>query len=92
MFRVYTGKITLYYLSHQNKIIYQFIYETIYICKLLTQFSIQDDAGVETSSFDDRSASVIRLNNSTVLYLKVGIHIQSNVNEVGTYFLYINQN
>ena len=89
MFRVYTGKITLYYLSHQNKI---FIYETIYICKLLTQFSIQDDAGVETSSFDDRSASVIRLNNSTVLYLKVGIHIQSNVNEVGTYFLYINQN
>ena len=33
--------------------------------------SIQDDAGVETSSFDDRSASVIRLNNSTVLYLKV---------------------
>ena len=67
----------------------QFNYETIYICKLLTQFSIQDDAGVETSSFDDRSASVIRLNNSTVLYLKVGIHIQSNVNEVGTYY---NQN
>ena len=87
MFRVYTGKITLYYLSHQNKIIfiYQFIYETIYICKLLTQFSIQDDAGVETSSFDDRSASVIRLNNSTVLYLKVGIHIESNVNEVISY-------
>ena len=53
------------------------------------QFSIQDDAGVETSSFDDRSASVIRLNNSTVLYLKVGIHIPSNVNEVGTYY---NQN
>merc|ERR1719436_2064901 len=33
-------------------------------------YGIQDDAGVETSSFDDRSASVIRLNNSTVLYLK----------------------
>ena len=88
MFRVYTGKIALNYLSHQNKIIfiYQFIYETIYICNLLTHFSIQDDAGVETSSFDDRSASVIRLNNSTVLYLKVGIYIVRNNHEVGTYY------
>ena len=39
--------------------------------KPFDSFRIQDDAGVETSSFDDRSASVIRLNNSTVLYLKV---------------------
>ena len=54
----------------------------------MTKFSIQDDAGVETSSFDDRSASVIRLNNSTVLYLKVGIHIESNVNEVISYIYY----
>ena len=52
----------------------------------MTYFSIQDDAGVETSSFDDRSASVIRLNNSTVLYLKVGIYIARNNYEVGTYF------
>ena len=52
----------------------------------MTYFSIQDDAGVETSSFDDRSASVIRLNNSTVLYLKVGIYIARNNHEVGTYF------
>ena len=44
--------------------------------------SIQDDAGVETSSFDDRSASVIRLNNSTVLYLKV--KIQRNHNKIPT--------
>ena len=52
----------------------------------MARFSIQDDAGVETSSFDDRSASVIRLNNSTVLYLKVGIYIENNVYEAGTYF------
>ncbi len=60
------------WVCHARSLDYLWYFDVI---KILMTFRVKDEAEV-SSSFDDHSSSVIKLNNSTVLYFReVGHHL-----------------